>query len=469
MVESSKDKNIKIHTYSEVEQVKGYVGNFDVRIRKKARSVDMSKCTGCGACQDACPKVVPSEWDLGLGTRKAIYTPFAQAVPNVPVIDRSTCLIFTRAKEKCGAACVRACAAKAITHKQEDEIINEKFGAIVVATGYSLYPWEKHYGEYGGGRYRDVITSLHFERMLQASGPTGGHIIRPSDGKEPKHVVFIQCVGSRDESKGVPYCSGTCCMYTAKQAILLREHLHDAQAFVFYIDIRATKKNYEQFVLRAQRDYGVIYTRGRVSRIYQHGDKLIVKGADTLAAMPVELEADLVVLATAMVPQPDAADLARMLAIPHDQFNLYTEAHPKLRPVESVTRGIFLAGACQSPMDIPESVAMGSAAAAKVCGILSHSELTLEPTIAYVDTDRCSGCLACTTACPFEAITTASVDGRTVSSVIASVCQGCGTCAATCPASAITMKGFTNDQIYSQIEAPFKTLEKKEVAARAQI
>jgi heterodisulfide reductase subunit A len=467
MVESSKDKNITIHTYSEVEQVKGYVGNFDVRIRKKARSVEMSKCTGCGACVEACPHVVPSEWDLGLGTRKAIYTPFAQAVPNVPVIDRSVCRIFTKSKEKCGAACVRACAAKAVNHKQEDEIINEKFGAIVVATGYSLHPWEKAYGEYGGGRYKDVITSLHFERMLQASGPTSGHVIRPSDGKEPKNVVFIQCVGSRDESKGVPYCSGVCCMYTAKQAILLKEHCHDAQAYVFYIDLRATKKNYEQFVLRAQRDYGVIYTRGRVSKIYQKGDKLIVRGADTLAGVPVEVEADLVVLATAIVPQTDAADVARMLAIPHDQFGLFTEAHPKLRPVESVTRGIFLAGACQSPMDIPESVSMASAAAAKVMGILSHSELMLEPTIAEVNAERCSGCLACTKVCPFEAITTVAYDGRTVSNVIASVCQGCGTCAATCPASAITLKGFTNEEIYAQIEAPFKQLVRKEVTAGA--
>jgi heterodisulfide reductase subunit A len=253
-------------------------------------------------------------------------------------------------------------------------------------------------------------------------------------------------------------------MYTAKQAILLKEHIHSAQAYVFYIDIRATKKNYEQFVLRAQREYGVIYTRGRVSRIYQKGDKLIVRGADTLAGMPMEIEADLVVLATAVVPQPDAADVARMLSIPRDQFIFFTEAHPKLRPVESVTRGIFLAGACQSPMDIPESVAMGSAAAAKVCGILSHDQLMLEPTIAEVDADRCSGCLACINVCPFEAITTVTVDSRTVSNVIASVCQGCGTCAATCPASAITLKGFTNEQIYSQIEAPFrKAAEKKEV------
>ncbi len=468
MVESSKDKNIRILTYSEVEQVKGYVGNFDVRIRKKARSVDMSKCTGCGACIEACPHVVPSEWDLGLGTRKAIYTPFPQAVPNVPVIDRATCRIFTKSPEKCGAACVRACVAKAVTHKQEDEIISDKFGAIVVATGYSLIPWEKAYGEYGGGRYKDVITSLHFERMLQASGPTGGHVIRPSDGKEPKNVVFIQCVGSRDESKGVPYCSGICCMYTAKQSILLKEHVHDSQAYVFYIDIRATKKNYEQFVLKAQREYGVVYTRGRVSRIYERNGKLIVRGADTLAGTPVEVEADLVVLATAMVAQPDAANVARMLAIPHDQFRQFTEAHPKLRPVESVTRGIFLAGACQSPMDIPESVSTASACAAKAIGILSHQELTLDPTVAEVNTDRCSGCLTCTKVCPFEAITTQTIDGKTRASVIASVCQGCGTCAATCTAQAITLKGFTYDEVFSQIEAPFKAAARKEaVGAKA--
>lgn len=462
MVESSKNKNIQLLTYAEVEQVKGYVGNFDVTIRKRARSVDMSKCTGCGACVEACPQSVPSEWDLGLSQRKAIYTPFPQAVPNVPVIDRATCRIFTKSKEKCGAACVRACAAKAIDHKQEDEIIHEKFGAIVVATGYSLFPWEKTYGEYGGGRFKDVITGLQLERMLQASGPTGGKVIRPSDGKEPHNIVFIQCVGSRDEAKGVPYCSGICCMYTAKQAIMVKEHNPESQPYVFYIDIRATKKNYEQFILKAQREHGVIYLRGRVSRIYQKGDKLVVKGADTLAGMPVEIESDLVVLANAVVAQTDAAEVARMLSIPHDQFNLFTEAHPKLRPVESVTRGIYLAGACQSPMDIPESVEMGSAAAMKVCGILSNAELTMEPIIAHVDTEKCSGCLTCTKVCPFEAITTEVVNGKTVSHVIESVCQGCGTCAAACNAQAISVRGFTNDQIYAQITAPFEKKPKED-------
>ena len=457
MVELSKDKNIEILTYSEVEEVRGYVGNFSVRIRKKARSVDLVKCTGCGQCTEKCPVKVPSEWDLGLGTRKAIYTPFPQAVPNVPVIDREQCFVFTRGREKC-RICSRTCTAGAIDYDQEDEIINETFGAIVVATGYSLIPWEEKYGEYGAGRYKDVVTGLHFERMLQASGPTGGRVIRPSDGREPKDVVFIQCVGSRDESKGVPYCSGICCMYTAKQAILLKEHDPDAQAYVFYMDIRSTKKNYEQFVLRAQRDYGAIYTRGRVSRIYQKGDKLVVKGADTLAGTSVEVEADMVVLATGVVAQPDAVEVARMLGIPHDQYAFFTEAHPKLRPVESVSRGIFLAGACQSPMDVPESVAQGSAAAAKVCGILSRDELTLEARIAEVDPEKCSGCLGCVEVCPFEAITTESLDSRTVSRVIPSLCQGCGTCAATCTAEAITVKGFSNAQIYAQISAPFKKM-----------
>jgi len=454
MVELSQDKKIELLTYSEVEQVRGYVGNFEVTIRKKARSVDMAKCTGCGSCVEKCPVKVPSEWDLGLDKRKAIYIPFPQAVPNVPVIDREHCFVFTKGREKC-RACARACSAEAIDFDQEDEVITEKFGAIVVATGYSLFPWEERYGEYGAGQFPDVVTGLHFERMLHASGPTGGHILRPSDGKEPKSVVFIQCVGSRDETKGVPYCSGICCMYTAKHAILLKEHIPDAQAYVFYMDIRATKKNYEQFILKAQREYGAMYIRGRVSRLYRRGDKLIVKGADTLAGTPVEVEADMVVLATAIIPQPDAAEVARMLSIPCDQYAIFTEAHPKLRPVESVTRGTFLAGACQSPMDIPEAVATGSAAAVKVCGILAHDELSLEPTIAEIDPEKCSGCLTCLGVCPFEAIVAEKVDSRTVARVIESVCQGCGTCAATCPAEAISAKGFTQPQIYAQISSAF--------------
>ena len=457
MMESSHDRNIEILTYSEIEDVSGYIGNFQVRIRKKARSVDMSKCTGCGQCIERCPVKVPSEWDLGLGSRKAIYVPFPQAVPNVPVIDREHCFVFTRGRTKC-RMCQRSCLAGAINYDQEDEVVTERFGAIVVASGLSLFAWEKAYGEYGAGRYKDVITSLHFERMLQASGPTEGRVIRPSDGKEPQTVVFIQCVGSRDATKGLPYCSGICCMYTAKQALLLKEHLPDSQAYVFYIDIRAAKKQYEEFIHRVQREYGAIYVRGRVSRVYQRGDKLMVEGADTLAGTPVEVEADLVVLATAVVPQPDAPQLARMLGIPFDQYGLFTEAHPKLRPVESVTGGIFLAGACQGPKDIPEVVATAGAAAVKVCGVLAHDELALDPTIAEVDPARCSGCLTCVGVCPLGAIREVTVDSRRVARVTESLCMGCGTCAAACRAEAIVAKGFSDAQIYSQIWAALETI-----------
>jgi len=260
MVESSQNENIEILTYSEVEEVSGYIGNFDVRIRKKARLVDMKKCTGCGTCYQKCPVKVPSEFDMETGMRKAIYIPFPQAVPNVPVIDKEHCRMFT--KGKC-QICQKLCQAGAVDYEQEDEVIEDKFGAIVVATGYDLFD-ASVYGEYGGGRFKDVISGLQLERLISPAGPTGGHIVRPSDGKEPKNVVFIQCVGSRDPEKGFPYCSNVCCMYTAKHAVLLKEHIHDVQTNIFYMDIRSAGKNYEQFVQRTMEQYGALYIRGRV-------------------------------------------------------------------------------------------------------------------------------------------------------------------------------------------------------------
>jgi len=451
MTESSQDDNIELLTYSEVENVEGFIGNFDVTIRKKARSVDMSKCTGCGECIQKCPTKVLSEFDMELGKRKAIYTPFAQAVPNVPVIDRDHCLKFT--KNKCGV-CQKVCPADAIDYEQKDELIELKVGAIIVATGFSLFDWTV-YEEYGGGRYKDVITGLHLERMLDTSGPTGGKLIRPSDGREAKQVVFVQCVGSRDEAKGMPYCSRICCMYTAKQTILVKDHIPDSQSYVFYIDIRAAGKNYEEFVKRAQRDSGTVYIRGRVSKIYDRGDKLIVQGSDTLSGERVEVEADLVVLATAVVPNPDAIQLAQMLNIPYDQYGFYTEAHPKLQPVESVTQGIFLTGSCQFPKDIPDSVATTGAAAVRACAVFAHDELTIEPKIAWVDQEKCSGCFNCMEVCPFDAIISEEVNGKLVARVRESICHGCGNCAATCRTKAVNVKGFSDEQIYAQIEAPF--------------
>lgn len=451
MVTVAQDENTTLHTYSEVVEVSGYVGNFEVKIRKQARSVDIKKCTGCGICYEKCPTKVPSEFDMGLGIRQAIYVPFPQAVPNVPVIDRRSCLYFTKGG-KCGI-CKKVCPAEAIDYEQEDEIIEDKFGAIIVATGFTQFD-HSVYGEYGYGKYKNVITGLHFERMINASGPTGGKVIRPSDGKEAKDVVFIQCVGSRDEQKGVPYCSRLCCMYTAKHALLLKEHNPEAQAYVFYIDIRAAGKNYEEFVKRVQDEYGAMYLRGRVSRIFEKDGMLIVRGADTLSGAQIEIKADLVVLATGLVAHPDAPEIARMLKIPYDQNNLFTEAHPKLAPVETVTTGVFLTGACQAPKDVPDTVATASAGSVKAVGLLIQDKLTLEPQIATVNPNICSGCLACLAVCTFGAIEEdLTKDGRIVAKVVESLCHGCGACTAACRVGAIDLAGFRDEEILAEVEA----------------
>lgn len=454
MVTVSQDENVTIHTYSEIEEVSGHVGNFTVKIRKKARSIDMRKCTGCGLCWEKCPVKVPSEFDMQLGERKAIYIPFPQAVPNVPVIDRENCLYFKTGK--CGV-CKKVCPFGAVDYDMGDEIIEEKFGAIIVATGFTQFD-HSMYGEYGYGKHKDIITGLHFERMVNSSGPTGGKIVRPSDGKEAHDVVFIQCIGSRDEKKGLPYCSRLCCMYTAKHALLLKEHNKDAQAYIFYIDIRAAGKNYEEFVKKVQDEYGAVYLRGRVSRIFEKDKKLIVRGADTLSGAQIEVKADLVVLATGLIAQPDASKLAQMLHIPYDQNNLFTEAHPKLAPVETITSGIFLTGACQSPKDIPDTVATASAASVKALGLMVQDKLVREPLVAEVNPDLCSGCLACIEACPFTAIEEEEVEDKNlkktkiVTKVLKEVCTGCGNCTAVCRMSAIDLKGYSNRQIMEEID-----------------
>src|SRR5512135_2981279 len=289
MVHAANHPNITPHTYSEIESVDGYIGNFQVTIRKKARSVDMDKCTGCGVCMTKCPqKKIPSEFDKNLGTRPAIYVPFPQAVPNVPVIDREHCTWFKSGK--CGV-CQKVCGPGAIDYDQQDQLITEPVGAIVVATGFELYNIAekpkgssiKGYGEFGHGTIPDVIDGMTFERLASASGPTGGKILRPSDGKEPRSVVFLQCIGSRAREKGISYCSKICCMYTAKHTMLYHHKVHDGQAYVFFMDIRAGGKNYDEFVRRAIEQDGARYYRGRVSKIYEENGKLIVRGVDTLA------------------------------------------------------------------------------------------------------------------------------------------------------------------------------------------
>jgi len=463
MVEVARHPNITLYTYSELESVSGFIGNFKVRIRKKARGIDEKLCTGCGICSQKCPqKKIPSEFDAGLGKRPAIYVPFPQAVPNKPVIDRAACTYYKKGKCR---VCEKFCEKKAIRLDQQDEIIEAEVGAIVAATGFDIKGAD-FFPEYGYGKYPDVITGLQFERLASASGPTLGAIKRPSDGKTPETVVFIACAGSRDPAKGIDYCSKICCMYTAKHAMLYKHKVHGGQAYVFYMDIRAGGKMYEEFVRRAIEEDGVKYIRGRVSRIYEEDGKLVVKGADSLlGGEPLEIKADLVVLATAIVANADAEELAQKLKVSYDPYHFLSEAHPKLRPVETNTAGIFLAGAVQAPKDIPETVAQASGAAAKVAALFSSAELSREPVIAVVNRQpppvlsTCTGCCLCEKACPYQAIEREEIRDRkgnllkVVAKVNPGLCQGCGTCVALCRVKAIDLQGFTNEQVLAEVLA----------------
>ncbi|MCE1189680.1 MAG: CoB--CoM heterodisulfide reductase iron-sulfur subunit A family protein [Ignavibacteria bacterium] len=464
MVEVYQHPKIKLLTYSEVENVEGFIGNFKVTIRKKARGVKEDLCTGCGLCVQKCPirKVAKNEFEEGLANRPAMYVPFPQAVPNLPVIDRSVCTYYKSGKCQ---MCKKVCGRDAVDFEQQDSFVTEDIGSIIVATGYKLYTIDKKpenspiqgYGEYGYGKYTDVINGLQFERIASASGPTSGEILRPSDSKVPKKVVFIQCVGSRDEAKGFTYCSKICCMYTAKHAMLYKHKVHDGEAYVFYMDIRAGGKMYEEFVRRAIEEDDVKYIRGRVSKIYEEDGKYIVKGEDTIAGMQVIIDADMVVLATAMVAQPEAPKLAQLLGVPYDKYGFLAEVHPKLRPVETSSGGIFLAGACHSPRDIPESVAMASAAAAKALVLFGSDMLEREPVIAKVNAGTCAGCFYCQKVCAYNAIEQKEIKNRAgeVIKVVAYVneglCQGCGTCNATCPSKSVELVGFKDEQIFNEI------------------
>ncbi len=361
-VEVGQHPRIRLYTYAEVDRVEGKAGRFRVRIRRLPAYVNWDLCTGCGLCQEKCPAKTSSEFEGGVGLRKAIYTLSPQAVPKKPVIDPASCIYFLRGKCR---ACEKLCPTKAIDFEQRETFVEEEVGAIVVATGFDLYP-SAELGEYGAGKIPDVLTGLQFERLLSASGPTAGQILRPSDGRIPKEVVFIQCVRSRDPERGVPYCSRICCMYTAKHATLYKHRVPDGQAYIFYIDIRSAGKNYEEFIRRAMEEDGVLYIRGKVSRVFAQDGKVVVWGADTLSGRPVEIAADLVVLATALVPDPDAHRLAEVLGLELDADGFFREQEANLRPMETDRPGIFLAGAAQSPKDIPDAVAQAGGAAAKV-------------------------------------------------------------------------------------------------------
>jgi heterodisulfide reductase subunit A len=373
-VEVGHHENIELLAYSEVESISGQAGHFQVRIRRHAAYVDWEKCTGCGLCQEKCPRRVPADFQRGIGVRKSIYTLSPQAVPNKPVIDREACIYFQRGK--CGA-CQRLCPTEAIDYEQQDTFVESEVGAVILATGYDLYSLE-NLPEYGGGKVEDVIDALAFERILSASGPTAGEVRRPSDERVPHEVVFIQCAGSRAPEKHNAHCSKVCCMYTAKQAILYRHRVHDGQAYVFYIDIRAGGKRYDEFTQRAMEEEQVVYLRGKVSRVFRQGDKVMVWGADTLSGKQVQIAADLVVVAPAILPRPVTRRLAEMLGVDLDNVGWLLPAEGNLYPVDTNRPGVFLAGTGTGPMDIPETVAHASAAAAKVLKSFSRARKRAE-------------------------------------------------------------------------------------------
>jgi len=461
MVDAAQHENITLYTYSEVEKVSGFVGNFDVTIRKKARSVKADMCSGCGLCTEKCPsRKTPSEFDMGLKNRGAIYIPFAQAIPKVPVIDRDACLKFKTGK--CGI-CSMVCPCEAIDYTQQDELVTEKYGAIVLATGFELLPLDK-FADLGWGVSKDVISSLQLERLTNAAGPTEGHLVCPSSGKEPKSVVIVSCVGSRDTTeRGKTYCSKICCMYNAKHAMYIREKYPNVDVTVFYIDVRTPGKGFDEFQRRAVEEYGVHYVRGQVGKVVVDGDgKLTVFASDLNSGRHLMLFPDLVVLAAAVKPAPDARKLATMLTASIDNDDFYVEAHPKLRPVESPTAGVFLSGMCQGPKDIPETVSQAGAAAAKVIGLLAKEHLATNPCTAMCQENICSGCKTCAHVCPYGAITYAGKqiitlagtrEQRTVAVVNEALCQGCGACTVACPSTAMDLKGFTNKQILAEVDA----------------
>ena len=460
MVDCAQHEKIDILSYSEVEDVKGFVGNFNVKIRRKARFVDENKCTGCKLCMEKCPsKKGLNTFNMGLNTRPAIHIPFAQAIPNVAVIDAEQCIKFKTGK--CGI-CQKVCGVGAIDYEQKDTFIERQYGAIVVATGFKPISLE-NFNEYGYDDNKDVITSLELERLMNAAGPTGGVLLRPSDGQHPKVITFIQCVGSRDTSGcGKPYCSKVCCMYTAKHAMLIREKYPDTEVHVFYIDVRTPGKNYDEFFRRAVEQYGVDYIKGMVGKVYNENGKLMVQGSNLIDNEQVLTESDLVVLAAAIEPEPSVRKVATLLTASIDTNNFLTESHAKLRPVESPTAGVYLAGMCQGPKDIPETVSQASACAAKVIGLLVKDKLKTNPCVATPDEMMCNGCSQCANVCAYGAITYVDkefrlgggkTETRRVASVNPAVCQGCGACTVTCPSGAMDLKGFSSKQILSEVEA----------------
>lgn len=449
MSEVGQHPNVTMFTYSELEEVSGSVGHFKVKIRKKARYVDAQKCTGCGICVEKCPrKVIDDDFEVGMGYRKAIYMPFPQAIPRLPVIDTDSCIWFDRGKCR---ACEKLCPTQAIAFEQKDELIELDVGNIIIATGWELFDCRR-LPQYGYGRLANVFTNMEFERMCNAAGPTGGKIVLRDGKTEPQTVAIIHCVGSRDVNTNEG-CSAVCCMAALKFGHLVIEKTQ-AEVYSFYIDMRTNQKAYEEFYQRLLEE-GMHFVRGRVAevtdaaRLPEEEDKLIVQVEDTLVGRQRRIPVDMVILMAGLEPQRDAKDFGLKCGISCSMAGWYTERHPKLDPVATMTDGVFVAGTCQGPKDIPASVAQGAAAAARVMGMITKGTVMIEPIVASINEQMCSGCRICNNLCPYNAIE--YDEEKSVSRVIVSMCKGCGTCVAACPAGAITGSHFTNEQILSEI------------------
>ena len=444
MVDVERHPNIKLLTYSEVKKVDGYIGNFTVTVNQKPRGVDLEACNGCGDCADVCPVSRPNEFDLGLSPRKAIYVPFPQAVPLKFTVDFDSCVKCELCVKKCGDK-------KAINLEDPGKDVEIKVGTIIVATGFDLYAVENK-DEWGYKKFDNVITGLQFERFINASGPTGGKLIRPSDGQKPHNVAFVLCAGSRDQDAN-PYCSRVCCMYSLKHAHQIMEKMPGVVPYIFYMDIRAFGKAYEEFYYRIQEE-GAKFVRGRVAKIQELPNKnLLVQAEDTMLGTPVSLEAEMVVLANAIIPKAETEALRNKLTISRSPDKFLLEAHPKLNPFSTSTDGIFLAGCCQGPKDIPDTVAQAAGAAAAASIPINQGKVALEPIAAKVNAELCAACGVCERQCPYKAISMEVIDGKYRANVNDAMCKGCGTCGASCPGGAIKMQHFATPQIVAQIDA----------------
>jgi heterodisulfide reductase subunit A len=451
MVSVGRHANITLLSYSEVEKVSGYVGNFTVTVRRKPRYVNEELCTGCGTCVEKCPwKKIPSEFDLGLGKRPAIYFPFAQAVPRVPVIDTVNCAYFKSGKCR---ACEKFCPREAIDFEQKEQRVDIEVGTIVLATGFKDFE-PKRSPQYGYGVLDNVLTGMEFERLINSGGPTSGQVLL-KDGRKPERIAILHCVGSRGDQH--EYCSRVCCMYSLKLATLIRDYV-DSEVFEFYRDMRTFGKDYEAFYERVQRQGVNFFRSGKDIRVEQRDGGLAVIAVDVYTGEKVETPVDMVVLSTGIEPQADQHKVGATFGVSLSADGFFLEKHPKLAPVETTTDGVFLAGACQGPKDIPDSVAQGAAAAASALALMDAGSVSLDPFTTYVIAEKCGGCRTCEGLCPYTAISMVDHDGKQVAYINEVLCKGCGACAAACPAGAAIQHGFTLDEVLAELEGILVTV-----------